>query len=60
MHTQGLGDDIDDFGTDIYKSELAQMRASTTIDIYRYGMLTGENMRLHKAGKLDKFYEKIW
>ena len=34
------------------------MRASTTIDIYRYGMLTGENMRLHKAGKLDKFYEK--
>ena len=57
-YIQGLGDDIDDFGTDIYKSELAQMRASTTIDIYRYGMLTGENMRLHKAGKLDKFYEK--
>ena len=54
----GFGKDIDDYGTSIYKSEYAMMRASTTIDIYRYGMLTGENRRLYKAGKLDKFLAK--
>lgn len=54
----GIGKDVEDYGNEIYTSEYAAMRASTTIDIYRYGMLTGENQRLYKAGKLDKFLSK--
>lgn len=54
----GIGYDVDDYGTDVYTNEYAAMRASTTIDIYRYGMLTGENNRLYKEGKLDKYLEK--
>ena len=50
----------DENATDIYKSELEAMRASSTIDIYRYGKITGEEQRLFKAGKLDKYLKEIY
>ena len=38
--------------------EAQQLRASTTIDIYKYGKAVGRDKALLKQGKLDKYIEK--
>tara|TARA_B100000029_G_scaffold448390_1_gene470875 strand:+ start:730 stop:6744 length:6015 start_codon:yes stop_codon:yes gene_type:complete len=39
--------------------EFEQMRAASTIQVYRYGMITGQNIKLFEQGKLDKYLDEI-
>ena len=39
--------------------EFEQMRAASTIQVYRYGMITGQNIKLYKMGKLDRYLNEI-
>jgi len=41
-------------------TEIEQMRAKKTIDIYRWGVSAGESKRLYEAGKLDKYMDKLY
>lgn len=39
-------------------TEIETMRADATINFYRYGMVSGEYMKIHKKGKLDKYLKR--
>ena len=39
--------------------EFKQMRAASTIQVYRYGMITGQNIKLYKLGDLDVYLDEI-
>ena len=41
-------------------TEAERMRAKATIDLYRWGVSAGEPERLYKAGKLDKYINKLY
>tara|TARA_R100000808_G_C2155005_1_gene166605 strand:+ start:1378 stop:7401 length:6024 start_codon:yes stop_codon:yes gene_type:complete len=45
--------------SDYYNYEFEQMRAASTIQVYRYGMITGQNRKLYEAGELDIYLDEI-
>ena len=48
-------DTINENSKDIHK-----MRASATIDVFRYGMASGQNNKLYKDGKLSSYLNKLY
>ena len=40
--------------------EIHKMRASATIDVFRYGMASGQNNKLYKDGKLSVYLNKLY
>ena len=40
-------------------SEIERMRAKATIDLWRWGVSSGEPERLYKEGKLDSYIQKL-
>jgi len=40
-------------------SEIERMRAKATIDLWRWGVSSGEPARLYKEGKLDSYLQKL-
>ena len=41
-------------------SEIHRMRASATIDVFRYGMASGQNKKLYDGGKLNSYLNKLY
>jgi hypothetical protein len=39
--------------------EIHKLRANATLDIFRYGMASGDNMKLYKDGKLNSYLNKL-
>lgn len=40
--------------------EIHKLRANATLDIFRYGMASGDNMKLYEDGKLNPYLNKLF
>ena len=51
MTDQDLGDEP--------RHQFDEMRGAATIQVYRYGMITGQNLKLYESGDLDIYLDEV-